>query len=113
MNPQTLLTTFSVGLLASIAFPALAASQFEKQLQMTDGYTEPTAAPAPKAGAAGRPGKASSTKETMWFEKELKQTDGYTESAAVPASRPGAAGRPGKSSDDAWFLKQLKQSDGH
>ena len=33
---------------------------FPNQLKQTDGYTEPTAAPAPRAGAAGRAGKLES-----------------------------------------------------
>ena len=105
---KILSTLFGVGLFAALVGPALAAGEFEKQLRMSDGYTEPATASATRLGAAGRPAQAP---DSAWFMKQLKQTDGYSEPAALPTARPGAAGRPGQSPDNAWFMKELKQSD--
>ncbi|MFZ5558248.1 MAG: hypothetical protein ACOZDY_16265 [Pseudomonadota bacterium] len=82
MKPKTVLTMFGVGLLASMAVPALAEhpfeNSFEKQRLMTDGYSEPAAVPASRLGAAGRPGKSTDDKSTndAWLEKQLTLSDG-------------------------------------
>ena len=96
MKSKTLLTMFGIALLTSSAVPALAGDRnldydlWElQQLKMTDGYTEPTAAP------AFRIGKSSD-------DAQLRKQQMTEREPGIP-SRSGVAGRASRFEEESLF----------
>lgn len=119
MKRTTLVTMLGTGLLAASALPAFAVSEFDKQLQISDGYADQVYSQRESVGAAGR--SAAPAVDMSAFERQLKRTDGYSEAPESATVPEGHAGRPAASTEPepagnleliTNFEKELKRTDG-